>query len=211
MACRPRSREICVGRGLERGEHRVEQPVGAEAHRIVGDEARLGLGRRDRRARAASSSSCARVERDAATFALRAGSEIRSCRSTSSGSGEQRMARDSPRSRSRPARWQSTKSVRRRAVDQPERDARVRGMGERALALDEQQLAAALVALDDEPLGRAGDEVGDDRVDGDPPARDRDPRLAGRDEARVEPARPRRPRRARARRSSSRSRSRSRP
>ena len=41
---------------------------------------------------------------------------------------------------------------------------------------------AALGALDDEPLGRAGDEVGDDRVDGDPPARDRDPGLAGRDE-----------------------------
>ena len=66
-------------------------------------------------------------------------------------------------------------------------------MGERSLPLDEQQLAAALVALDDEPLGRAGEEVGDDRVDGDPPARDRDPRLAGRDEARLDPARPRSP------------------
>ena len=55
-------------------------------------------------------------------------------------------------------------------------------MEQRALALDEQHLAAALDTLDDESLGGAGDEVGDDRVDGDPPACDRDPRLAGRDE-----------------------------
>ena len=83
--------------------------------------------------------------------------------------------------------------VRRGAVDQPERDAGVRGMGDGSLSLDEQQRAAALVTFDDEPLGGAGDEVGDDRVDGDPPARDRDSRLAGRDEARLDPARPRRP------------------
>ena len=101
--------------------------------------------------------------------------------------------------------------VRRAAVDQPERDAGVRRMGDRALALDEQQLAAALVTLDDEPLGRAGDEVGDDRVDGDPPARDRDPGLAGRDEARLRARAPAPRGRARARRSSSRSRSPSRP
>ena len=80
-------------------------------------------------------------------------------------------------------------------------------MDDRALPLDEQQLAPALAALDDEPLRRAGDEVRDDRVDGDPPARDRDPGLArsGRTPTR---ARARaRPGRARARRSSSRSRS----
>ena len=46
--------------------------------------------------------------------------------------------------------------VRGRAVDQAERDARVRRMGERPLALDEEQLPAAAVALDDEPLRRAG-------------------------------------------------------
>ena len=66
-------------------------------------------------------------------------------------------------------------------------------MGDRSLPFDEQQLTAALVALDDEPLGRAGDEVGDDRVHGDPPPRDRDPRLAGRDEPRLDAPRPRRP------------------
>ena len=61
-----------------------------------------------------------------------------------------------------------------------------------------------------ELLRRAGDEVGDDRVDGDPPARDRDPGLPGRHELalRCRAAAPRG--RARARRSSSRSRSRSR-
>ena len=83
--------------------------------------------------------------------------------------------------------------VRRRAVDETERHPRVGGMRDRALALDEEQLATALVPLDDEPLGRAGDEVRDDGVDGDPPARDRDPGLPGRDEARRQPARSRCP------------------
>ena len=61
-------------------------------------------------------------------------------------------------------------------------------MDERALALDEEELAATARALDDEPLGGAGEEVGDDRVDRDAPAGDRDARLAGRDEDRLEPA-----------------------
>ena len=61
-------------------------------------------------------------------------------------------------------------------------------MRERALALDEQQLAAAAVALDHQPLGRAREEVRDDRVHGDPPAGDRDPGLAGRDEDARQPA-----------------------
>ena len=55
-------------------------------------------------------------------------------------------------------------------------------MGKRALALDEEKLASAAAALDHELLGRAREEVGDDRVHGDPPARDRNPGLAGRDE-----------------------------
>src|SRR5919198_4514897 len=67
----------------------------------------------------------------------------------------------------------------RRAVDQAEGDAAVRGVHERALALDEEQLAASMVTLDDEALRRSGEEVGDDGVDGDPPARDRDSGLAG--------------------------------
>ena len=81
--------------------------------------------------------------------------------------------------------------VRRGAVHEPERHARVGRVHERALALDDEQLAPTLGSLDDEPLGGAGDEVRDDRVDCDPPARDRDPGLAGRDELGVEPAPPR--------------------
>src|ERR671930_447294 len=69
--------------------------------------------------------------------------------------------------------------VRRRAVDQAEGDAAVRGVHERALALDEEQLAASPAAFDDETLRRSGEEVGDDGVDCDPPARDRDSGLAG--------------------------------
>src|SRR5205085_5236349 len=46
-------------------------------------------------------------------------------------------------------------------------------------------------ALHDEPLRRSGEEVRDDGVDGDPPPRDRDPGLAGRDEDRAQAAPPR--------------------
>ena len=66
---------------------------------------------------------------------------------------------------------------------QPERHARVRRVEQRALALDEEHARRrARTPSSDELLGRAGDEVGDDGVDGDPPAGDRDPGLAGRDE-----------------------------
>ena len=73
------------------------------------------------------------------------------------------------------------------AVKEAERDARVRGMEQRSLALDPEQLAAAVAAFDHERLGGAGEEVGDDGVDGDPPPRDRDPGLAGRDELALDP------------------------
>ena len=101
--------------------------------------------------------------------------------------------------------------VRSAAVEQPERDARVRRVQQRALALDPDELAAARDALEHELLGGAREEVGDDRVDRDPPPGDRDPGLAGRDELARDPAPLAPRRRARARRSSSRSRSRSRP
>ncbi len=68
--------------------------------------------------------------------------------------------------------------VRRAAVVEAERDAGVDRVQERALALDPEQLSPALRALDDELFRRAGDEVGDDRVDGDSPAGDRDSGLA---------------------------------
>ena len=102
-------------------------------------------------------------------------------------------------------------SVRGRAVDQPQRDARVGGMRDRSLALDEEELSPTLAPLDHQALGGARDEVGDDGVDRDAPARDRDAGLAGRDELGRDPAAPAPRGRARARRSSSRSRSRSRP
>ena len=79
--------------------------------------------------------------------------------------------------------------VRHAAVEETHRHARVRGMDERALSLDEEQVGpATLVPLEEEPLGRAGEEVGDDGVDRDPPAGDRDARLARRDELRGDAA-----------------------
>ena len=97
--------------------------------------------------------------------------------------------------------------VRHRAVEEPERHARVGRMDERPLALDEEQLAAAAPALDDEALRGAGEKVGDDGVDGDPPPGDRDARSDpwGRTPRRGRV--PSRRGRARARPSSSRSRS----
>src|SRR5919204_6569613 len=78
--------------------------------------------------------------------------------------------------------------VRRASVHKPERHARVHRVDDRALSLDPQELAAALVALDHEPLGGAREKVGDDGVDGDAPAADRDPRLACGDEDGAEAA-----------------------
>src|SRR5438093_501692 len=71
---------------------------------------------------------------------------------------------------------------------EPERHARVLRVQERALPLDEQHLATAAVALDYKALRGARDEVRHDRVDRDPPARDRDPRLAGGNELGRDPA-----------------------
>ena len=51
-------------------------------------------------------------------------------------------------------------------------------MEKRALSLDPEHLAALLDAFDHELLRRPGDEVRDDRVDRQPPAGDRDPRLS---------------------------------
>ena len=72
--------------------------------------------------------------------------------------------------------------MRRTSVDQAERDPGIRRVDERSLAFDPEQLASPPRALDDEAFRGAGEEVRDDGVDGDPPARDRDPSLAGRDE-----------------------------
>ncbi len=75
--------------------------------------------------------------------------------------------------------------LRRAAVVEADSDAGIHRVQDRALPLDPEELAAARAPFDDEPLRRARDEVGDDRVDGDPPARDRDARLPGRNEQRA--------------------------
>src|SRR4029079_9373876 len=61
---------------------------------------------------------------------------------------------------------------------------------ERTLPFDDQQLSPTAGAFDDEAFRRASQEVRDDCIDRDAPARDRDSRLAGRDEPRLEAARP---------------------
>ena len=61
-----------------------------------------------------------------------------------------------------------------RSVDEAHGDAGVRRVRQRSLPLDPQELAASLGALDHEPLGCAGQEVGNDRVDrGSPSPRSR--------------------------------------
>ena len=81
--------------------------------------------------------------------------------------------------------------VRDASVVEAERDAGVDRVQERALALDPEQLAAALSPLDDETLRGAREEVGHDGVDRDSPAGDHHARLAGRDEDRAHAAPPR--------------------
>ena len=78
--------------------------------------------------------------------------------------------------------------VRRAAVQQAERDARVERVQDRALPLHEQEVSA-LGPLEHESLGRAGDVVGDHVIDGDAPARDRDADLPGGHEDRALPGR----------------------
>src|SRR5215211_6860876 len=69
-------------------------------------------------------------------------------------------------------------------VHQAESHARVLRVDDRSLALDPEELSPTLGALDHELLGGAREEVGDDRIDRDPPARDHDPRLPRRYEHR---------------------------
>src|SRR5258707_28550 len=81
--------------------------------------------------------------------------------------------------------------VRGAAVVEAKCHAGVDRVNERALALDPEQLSPALPAFDDETLRGARDEIGDYRIDGDAPARDRHSRLPGRDEDRPHASPPR--------------------
>ena len=198
---------------LDRQSNRIEHGIGDPGHdQIVSDRpagSPVSASASAIAAARARPSSRSRVfSAIATTLARRAISVIRSWSSTSrraAGSGTARRRRRIPGPPCGTGR-----GVRGAAVQQPERDAGVGRMQERALPLDPEQLAAALDAFEHELLGRAGEEVGDDGVDRDPPPRDRDPGLAGRDELALDPAARGLRGRARARRSSSRSRSRSR-
>ena len=67
--------------------------------------------------------------------------------------------------------------VRRAAVVEAEGHPRELRVDERALALDEEKIAAS-GAFDHEALGRTGQEVRDHGIDGNPPSRDGDSGLA---------------------------------
>ena len=128
----------------EGGEYGVEQPR----------RRRSGPGRRRRApsppprlpiaSRALAVVQVARVERDRRD-PRRPGRQrrSRSCSSTSSGERRDRVPRVAlDLGRARPGGRARTRAA--RPVDEAERDARVRGVDERALALDEQELAAPL-------------------------------------------------------------------
>ena len=101
------------------------------------------------------------------------------------GERRDRMTRVALDRRSRPPCGRGRARAAREPCMSPSVTPEYAGCDERALALDAEQLSPALAPFDDEPLGGAGDEVRDDRVDGDAPAGDRDPGLAGRDERRT--------------------------
>ena len=166
---------------------RVKQILSSEADGIVRRQTRLLRRLRDRRAGVVVALDPRGVEGDACHLRLARRERYRLVQSHELRKRRDRVpgaAFDLRRAR----RVAEDEEMRRRAVDEPERHARVHRVDERALPLDEEQLAAAPLALDDEPLGGAGEEVGDDRVDGDAPACDRDPRLSGRHEDGREPA-----------------------
>ena len=127
------------------------------------------------------------VERETRHICGPTGSEMRSCSSTSS-AGRNRVTRAAvDLGGARPVA--ENERVRCGSVHEPERHAGIHRVHERALSLDEEQLSPARRTLDDEPLGCAGEEVGHDRVDRDPPASDRDAGLARRHEDGLEPRR----------------------
>ena len=173
--CPQRRWEPRDGRGARQADARAPKRTGSSAGRPVSAAtsaiavARLVVARRSPPVFSAMH----------ATLALRAGSAIRSCSSTSSAKRRDRVsgaaldlgragASGRARTRAAPSRGRARASrpstAGGRASPGPRRRAARRRAG----------------ALDDEPLRRAREEVGDDRVDGDPPARDRDPGLAGR-------------------------------
>ena len=172
---------LVIGRGgrclsLEGGEDGIEQRPGTVPHRIVGRQARL-LGGRGYRGAGRLVVQLGGVQGKQATRAGRSGSAIRSCSSISSGRRGSGWP-GKPSTSVAPALWQSTNTCGAEPWISPSVTPEYAGWHERALALDEEELSAATAALDNQPLGRAREEVRDHRVDRDPPPRDRDPCLA---------------------------------
>ena len=162
------------------------------------------------RARAAASSRSRVLSAIASTFAGRASRLIRSCSVDELGERRDREALVVVDDRC-PALWQSTSACGARRGCSPSVTPEYAGWSSEPWPSTKSSSPPRSTAFEHELLGGAGDEVGDDGVDGDPPPRDRDPGLAGRHEL-ARRSRAGAPRgRARARRSSSRSRSRSRP
>ena len=152
--CPPAAREPRVG------EERVKQPPAPEADGIVGGEAGFASATRNRGLRASSSGDAPCSGRSHATFgpapagARCARAARRAPRAVGSG------APDSPRSRSSPAHVAEDERCGAEPCMSPSVTPEYSGMHERALSLDEEQLAAARRSLDHEPLGGAGEEVG---------------------------------------------------
>ncbi len=166
-------------------EDRVEQPTSAEPHRIVGRQAALVLGRRDRCARRLVVEPV-RVDGQAGDAGGSRGQRDALVELDELGERGQRVA-GVVVDLGRAGTVAQDVGVWGGAVEQAEGDAGVRRMDERALALDEQELAPALDAFDDQPLCRTCDEIGHDGVDRDPPSCDRHPGLPGRDEHGAQP------------------------
>ena len=94
----------------------------------------------------------------------------------------------SPRSRSSPARWQSTNACGAEPWIRPSVTPEYAGCRSAPCPSTQSTPLPRGRRPRRRALGGAGDEVRDDRVDGDPPAGDRDPGLAGRHEHRSEAA-----------------------
>ena len=107
------------------------------------------------------------------------GSAIRSWSSTSSRERRDRVP-GAALDLGRPGAVAEDEGVRRRSVDRGRASRPSRPGGRASPGPRRRAASPASRALDDELLGRAGEEVGDDGVDGDPPAGDRDPGLPGR-------------------------------
>ena len=173
-----------------RAQDRLQDATGAEPNRVVGDDAGLALDLGDRSAGGVLLEAVGldryRDDRGRPHVPRHPHLVVDQLRERRDGIARVAVDRLSARL------VHEEQCVRRRSVQQPERDAGVERMVERALALDPQDrpVAAALVALDHQPLGCTGDEVRDHLVDRDPPPRDGNARLAGRDEHRGEPAPP---------------------